>query len=69
MNGIITSPGSALQVLGVRRTKRQEIRIPVYNDPDPLLLVKTYLGNGTIDKMSLNLSSRIAKCTLKYEPE
>lgn len=54
---------------GVRRTKRQEVRFPVYNDPDPLLLVKTYLGNGTIDKMSLNLSSRIAKCTLKYEPE
>lgn len=54
---------------GVRRTKRQEVRFPVYNAPDPLLLVTTYLGNGTIDKMSLNLSSRIVKCTLKYEPE
>ena len=60
---------ASMSANGVRRTKSQEVRFPVYDDPDPLLLVATYLGNGTIEKMSLNLSSRIAKCTLKYEPE
>ena len=61
--------GAAERALGVRRTKRQEIRFPVYDEPDPLLLVKTYLGNGVIEKMTLTLSSRIAKCVVKYEPE
>lgn len=65
----IVMNGMSIQVLGVRRTKRQEIRFPVYNDPNPTLLVDTYLGHGFIEKMTLVLSSRIAKTVLKYEPE
>ena len=61
--------GADTTALGVRRTKRQEMRFPMYEEPDPLLLVGTYLGNGVIEKMTLILSSRIAKCTLIYEPE
>ena len=30
-------------------------------------LVKTYLGNGQFEKISLSLLSRMAKCTLKYD--
>ena len=63
VNGAVTTAS------GVRRTKTQEIRFPVYDEPDPLLLVETYLGNGVIEKMTLTLSSRKAKVTLKYEPE
>ena len=63
MNGI------SVNVLGVRRTKRQEIRFPVYGEPDPTELVNTFLGYGYIEKMTLVLSSRIAKCVLKYDPE
>lgn len=61
--------GAVRTASGVRRTKTQEIRFPVYDEPDPLLMVETYLGNGVIEKMTLTLSSRIAKVTLKYEPE
>ena len=61
--------GQTTTATGVRRTKRQEIRFPVYGDPDPMQLVKTFLGNGNIEKMTLTLSSRIAKTVLKYDPE
>lgn len=54
---------------GVRRTKRQEVRIPYYGEPDPEELVTTYIGDGYVEKMSLSLSSRVAKTVLKYEPE
>lgn len=54
---------------GIKRTKVQEVRVPMYLDPDPLKLIKTYLGNGYVDKISLNLTSRVSKCSLKYEPE
>jgi len=38
-------------------------------DPDMVKLIKTQLGNGTIQKISINLSSRNAKATLKYDTE
>lgn len=55
---------------GTTRNKKQEITFPVGgNDPDPMKLVKTVLGNGQIDKISVNLCSRMAKCTLRYDTE
>lgn len=55
--------------LGIKRTKSQEVRVPMYQEPNPLKLIKTFLGNGYVSKISLNLTSRVSKCTLKYEPE
>lgn len=55
--------------LGIKRTKSQEVRVPMYQEPNPMKLIKTFLGNGFVSKISLNLTSRVSKCTLKYEPE
>jgi hypothetical protein len=53
---------------GIQRNKKQQVTFPVGNDdPDVLQLVKTTLGNGEYDKISVNLSSRMAKVTLKYD--
>lgn len=52
---------------GIQRNKKQQLSLPVgVSDPNVQQLVKTYIGNGQIDKMSINLSSRTAKVTLKY---
>lgn len=61
--------GSEVYARGIERKKKQTLTFPVYDDPNPLELVKTYIGNGEIDKMSINLCSRSAKTTLKYDTE
>ena len=59
--------GTATTAAGIQRGKKQTITFPVGNtDPDMNKLVKTYIGNGQFDKVSINLSSRMAKATLKY---
>ena len=61
--------GVQMYAQGIKKLKNQSIRFPVLNDPDLLQLVKTNLGNGTIEKLSVNLSSRNANATLKYDTE
>ena len=61
--------GQAGTALGVKKPKTQEVIYPAQNDPDPMRLVKTPLGNGTVEKMSVNLSSRKTQVTLKYVAE
>lgn len=55
--------------LGVKKPKVQEVIYPAKNDPDPMRLVKTPLGDGTVGKMSVNLSSRTVNVTLNYAAE
>lgn len=54
-------------VYGVDRRKSQKIRIPLLDDPDPMQLIKTELGYGQIDKISINLQSRMSEIQLKYD--
>lgn len=54
---------------GVDRKKKQEVSFPSNSDPDPMQLIKTYIGNGQIDKISITLHSRMHKITLKYDTE
>ena len=54
---------------GIKKLKNQTIRFPLLNDPDLVELVKTNLGNGVIEKLSVNLSTRNANATLKYDTE
>lgn len=61
--------GEQMMAQGTKKLKNQSIRFPVLNDPDLVQLVKTNLGNGTIEKLSVNLSSRNANATLKYDTE
>lgn len=56
-------------VQGIERKKKQNLSFPITNDPDPLKLIKTPLGNGQCDKFSINLHSRNCKSTLKYDTE
>ena len=56
-------------VQGIKKLKTQTIKFPVLMEPDMFNLIKTGLGNGTIQKMSINLSSRNANTTLKYDTE
>lgn len=55
--------------LEVDRKKKQTMNFPAINDPNPMQLIKTYLGNGQVDKLSVNLHSRSIKATLKYDTE
>lgn len=54
---------------GIKKLKVQTIKFPVLTEPDLTNLIKTDLGNGTIQKMSVNLLSRNANATLKYDTE
>lgn len=61
--------GEQMYAYGIKKLKNQTLRFPVLNDPDLVQLVKTNIGNGTIEKLSVNLSSRNANATLKYDTE
>lgn len=54
---------------GVKKLKKQTISFPLLTDPDLFELIKTNLGDGVIEKLSLNLSSRNVNATLKYDTE
>lgn len=58
-----------MYAIGVKKLKNQTLRFPVLNDPNLVQLVKTNFGNGVIEKLSVNLSSRNANATLKYDTE
>ena len=61
--------GEQMYASGVKKLKSQTLRFPVLSDPDLARLGKTNLGHGTIEKLSINLSSRSANATLKYDTE
>ena len=61
--------GVQMYAYGIKKLKNQTLRFPALNDPDLLQLVKTNLGNGMIEKLSVNLSSRNANATLHYDTE
>ena len=54
---------------GVKKLKTQSITFPCYNDPNMQKLVTTLIGNGMLEKLSLNLCSRFADATLRYDTE
>lgn len=64
-----TIDGVSYQAYGVKKLKLQEVKFPAYNELDLMQLVKTNIGNGAIEKISINLSSRQATSTLKYDTE
>lgn len=61
--------GEQQRVRGIKKLKRQTLKFPVLTEPDMFNLIKTGLGNGVIEKLSVNLSSRNANATLKYDTE
>lgn len=65
----VTINGEAFVALGVKRSKKQNIEFPSSEDPNLFHLIKTYLGDGQIEKISINLASQMNKITLKYDTE
>ena len=61
--------GVNFTAFGMKKLKNQTINFPALTDPDMVELVKTNLGNGMIQKLSINLSSRNANATLHYDTE
>lgn len=61
--------GSEVYARGIERKKKQTFSFPAIDDPNPMQLIKTYIGNGQVDKLSVNLCSRNIKATLKYDTE
>jgi len=61
--------GGFIPVYGIKRTKKQEVFYPSQDDPNPMKLVKTALGDGQIEKISVNLSSRMNSIQLKHDTE
>ena len=62
INGVLFEPYPA-------KLKMQDVYFPALVDPDILKLVKTGIGSGQIQKLSINLESRNAKTTLRYDTE
>lgn len=65
----LTINGSPTRAVSVSRNKTSDATFPAHDDPDPLKLIRTNIGDGIVDKMSINLSSRTARITVKYEIE
>ena len=53
----------------MKKCKSQEVSFPCITDPDIQKLIKTSIGEGQYEKLSINLSSRNGKATLKYYPQ
>ena len=51
---------------GVKKLKIQDISFPALEDVDLQKLIKTSIGEGQIEKLTINLSSRNGKATLKF---
>ena len=65
----VTINDTDMQVKQTSRKKKQKLKFPTVDDIDTTKLIKTYIGNGQIEKITVNLSSRINEVTLKYDTE
>lgn len=54
---------------GVKMCMKHTIEFPTEEDLDELELIKTTIGNGKIDEISVNVSTRHAKVRLLYVPQ
>ena len=60
--------GVATVAKGIQRMKKQQVNIPLDgDDPDMEKLIKTTIGDGEVEKMTIRLMSRMAKTTLRYD--
>ena len=62
----IGDDGGSEYASGIKKSRHQEVTFPAIDDPDLYELIKTDMGEGQIEKISINLTSRKAKATLGY---
>ena len=58
-----------LYVRDIKKSMKHTIEFPIEEDLNELELIKTTIGNGKIDEISISLDTRIAKVNLLYKPE
>jgi len=63
------APKKTIRVEGLTKCMKQEIKIPVIDDPSLYNLITTDLGNGQVDSVSIDLTTRQATIELLYTPE
>ena len=61
--------GEQMTAQGIKRLKTQNVKFPLLTEPNLVNLIKTNIGSGTIQKLSVNLLSRNATATLKHDTE
>lgn len=61
--------GNAITAQGVKRSKQQSVSFPVLYDIDPMNLIRTEIGDGAIEKISINFVSRECSVELCYDIE
>lgn len=54
---------------GITKQKKQEFNAPVPIDINPNKLIRTNLGDGQVEKLSINLTSLMAKISLRYDTD
>ena len=54
---------------GIERRKKHKVSVPLLDDPNLMFLIKTSVGEGQIEKITINLYSRMADIELKYDTE
>ena len=54
---------------GIAKTKTQDVSFAKLTDPDVTKTIKTDIGYGKVEKISVNLTSRTVNATLVYDPE
>lgn len=53
----------------IKKSMKHTIEFHTEEDPNELRLIKTTIGNGKIDSISINLDTRLAKANLMYRPK
>lgn len=64
-----TSIMSGMYVHDIKRCMSYTIEFTAETDPEEHRLIKTSLGNGIIEEMSINLDTRLASVDLIYKPQ
>lgn len=60
--------GEAATAKGIQRMKKQQLKVPVgIGDGDLEQLVRTTVGDGEVERMTVNLLSRTAKYQLRFD--
>lgn len=65
----VTINGEDMVLSNTSKSRKQKLKFPSVQELDTSKLVKTYIGNGQIEKITLNLSSRMNEVTLVYDTE
>lgn len=66
-NHVMINKEEKTSINGISREKKQSIYYFSIEDPNPMELIKTGIGDGEIEKISINLHSRKVSLDLRYD--